>query len=234
MNRRKFNRITLALPWVAGLFGIDHASALTLEELTQGEAVRGLRAALERGTQAAIQQLGRQDGFLGNEKVRIPLPRQLDEVSGWLRRWGQGGRLDELITSMNRAAEAAVPLARDQMLHAVRAMTIEDAKRILAGGDTSVTEFFASKTREPLTQKFLPVVTQTTQQVRLADQYNQLAGRAADFGMMRREDANIEHYVTSKALEGLYYVIGEEERKIRKDPVGTGSALLRKVFGAIN
>jgi hypothetical protein len=233
MDRRQFNALALpllgaglALPW-----GV--AQALTLAEMSQGEAVRGLKAALERGARNAIGQLGQVNGFLGNDQVRIPLPQQLQDAESMLRRFGQGERLDELVTSMNRAAESAVPLAQDLMMAAVRGMTVSDGKKILEGGETSVTAFFAEKTRTPLSQKFLPVVTRSTQRVGLAGQYNAIAGKAADYGLLRREDASIEQYVTAKALDGLYHVIGEEERKIRRDPVGTGSALLSKVFGAI-
>ena len=209
------------------------ARALNLADLSQGEAVQGLKSALERGARQAITELGRLDGFLGREQVRIPLPRQLLEHEKMLRRLGQGKRLDALVTTMNRAAEAAVPQAQELMLGAVRQMTVEDGKKILRGGETSVTTFFADKTRLPLAQKFLPVVSQTTRQLDLAVQYQRLAGKAADFGLMKREDASIDPYVTGKALDGLYFMIGEEERKIRRDPVGTGSALLSKVFGAL-
>lgn len=232
MDRRKFN--TRGLLLLSGLgMTLDMAKALTLEQLSQGEITRGLKAALDRGVAQAIGQLGRLDGFLGNEKVRIPLPRKLEDGARMLRWLGQGPRLDELVVSMNRAAETAVPLARDLMVSAVKTMSVDDARKILSGGETSVSEFFAEKTRTPLAEKFLPVVTRTTQSVGAAEHYNQLAGKAADFGLMRREDANIEQYVTDKSLAGLYFVIGEEERKIRRDPVGTGSALLQKVFGAL-
>jgi len=216
----------LALRW-------PQAAALTLADISQSEAARGLKAALERGARQAVTQLGQTNGFLGNEKVRIPLPSQLEDAQRLLRTFGQGPRLDELVTRMNRAAEAAVPLAQDLMLAAVRGMTVDDARKILNGGETAGTDFFADKTRVPLAQQFLPVVTRSTEKVGLAEQYNQIAGRAADFGLLKREDASIQQYVTGKALDGLYLVIGEEERKIRRDPVGTGSALLGKVFGSL-
>ena len=231
MDKRKFNSWSVTM--LAAAWFPSFASAFTLDDLSQGDAGRALKAALERGARNAVGQLGQVNGFLGNDKVRIPLPRQLQDAESTLRRFGMGDRLDELVTSMNRAAEAAVPLAQDLMLGAVRAMSVDDAKRILNGGDTAVTGFFAEKTRMPLGQKFLPVVTRTTEKVGLAGQYNQIAGKAADFGLMKREDASIQQYVTGKALDGLYLVIGEEERKIRRDPVGTGSALLSKVFGAL-
>jgi hypothetical protein len=233
MDRRKFTG--LGWPLLAGVpaFWVLRAQALTLADLSQGEAVSALKSALERGARQAISQLGRADGFLGNAQVRIPLPKQLQDNEKMLRRLGQGRRLDELVTTMNRAAEAAVPQAQELMLNAVRQMTVDDGKKILQGGDTAVTGFFADKTRLPLAQKFLPVVTQSTERVGLAGQYNRLASKAADVGLMKREDASIQQYVTGKALDGLYSMIGEEERKIRRDPVGTGSALLSKVFGAL-
>lgn len=233
MDRREFNSVCLSLSGVCALLLSGPVQATSLAELSQGDAVKGLKAALEQGARAAVSSLGKTNGFLGNEKVRIPLPGYLNDAAQLLRTFGQGPRLDELVTAMNRAAEAAVPQARDMLLAAVRAMSVEDAKKILAGGDTSVTAFFAEKTRQPLTQKFLPVVTRSTEKVGAAAQYNQLAGKVAELGLMRREDASIQQYVTGKALDGLYFVIGEEERQIRRDPVGTGSALLSKVFGAL-
>ena len=111
-------------------------------------------------------------------------------------------------------------------------MSVTDAKKILTGGDTSVTEFFAEKTRAPLGERFLPIVTQSIEKVGLAQQYNAFAGKAASFGLVKKEDANLSQYVTGKTLDGLFTMIGEEEKKIRQDPVGTGSAILQKVFGA--
>jgi len=124
-------------------------------------------------------------------------------------------------------------LAQDTLVSAVKSMSFQDARAILGGGDTSVTQFFADKTRQPLSQKFLPVVTKTTAQVNLAEKYNQVAGKAASMGLIKEDQVSIERYVTDKTLDGLYLMIGEEEKKIRKDPVGTGSALLQKVFGSL-
>jgi len=233
MDRREFNSVWLPLWGLGPALLAGQAHALSLADLSQGDAAKGLKAALEQGVRAAVSSLGKTDGFLGNEKVRIPLPGYLNDASQLLRTFGWGARLDELVTAMNRAAEAAVPQARDMLLAAVRSMSVDDAKKILAGGDTSVTDFFAAKTRQPLTQKFLPVVTRSTEKVGAAAQYNQLAGKVAELGLMRREDASIQQYVTGKALDGLYFMIGEEERQIRRDPVGTGSAVLGKAFGAL-
>jgi hypothetical protein len=134
---------------------------------------------------------------------------------------------------MNRAAEAAVPMAKDLLVGAVKSMSVTDAKKILSGGDTAVTGFFAEKTREPLGVKFLPVVTKATEKVGLAEKYNRVAAKAQGLGLVKKEEANIQQYVTGKSLDGLFFMIGEEEKKIRKDPVGTGSAILKKVFGAL-
>lgn len=201
--------------------------------LTEGDANAGIRTALERGAVAAVSLLGRTDGFLGNPLVKIELPGYLKDAAKLLRATGQGARLDELVTAMNRAAEAAVPAARPLLVNAVKVMSVEDGLEILRGGDDSATQFFADKTRTPLQAQFLPIVTQATRRVSLADKYNAVARKASGFGLVRDEDANIQQYVTGKALDGLYRIIGEEEKKIRKDPVGTGSAILKKVFGGL-
>ncbi len=134
---------------------------------------------------------------------------------------------------MNRAAEAAVPAAKPLLLNAVKSMTVRDAKGILGGDETSVTDFFAQRTRDPLSVKFLPIVTQATEKVDLARKANALMGRLGPLGLGDKQPQTIEQHVTAKALDGLYLMIGEEERKIRQDPVGTGSAILKKVFGGL-
>lgn len=201
--------------------------------LSEGDANAGIRAALERGADSAVALLGRTDGFLGNPLVRIELPGSLREAARLLRATGQGARLDELVTAMNRAAEAAVPAARPLLVNAVKRMSVEDGLQILRGGDDAVTQFFAGKTREPLHAEFLPIVTRATEKVALADKYNAVARKASGFGLVKGDEANLQQYVTGKALDGLYRLIGEEEKKIRRDPVGTGSALLKKVFGGL-
>jgi Protein of unknown function (DUF4197) len=236
MHRRKFNQLTAGTLGSLILAAYQQAHALALGDLaniSNSDASAGLKTALEKGAIAAVALLGRTDGFLGNPKVRIPLPGYLEEASQLLKNFGQGKRIDELVTSINRAAEAAVPMGRDLLVSAVRGMNVNDAKKILTGGETSVTAFFAEKTREPLGIKFLPVVSKATEKVGLANKYNDVAGKAAGFGLVKKEDANIQQYVTGKSLDGLYLIIGEEEKKIRQDPVGTGSAILKKVFGAI-
>ena len=236
MQRRTFNQSVTRSLALFILATYQRAYALSLGDLagvTNAEAGAGLKTALEKGALAAVALLGQTDGFLGNPKVRIPLPGYLEEASRLLRNFGQSKRIDELVTSLNRAAEAAVPMGKDLLVSAVRAMNVNDAKSILQGGETSVSTFFADKTRVPLGVRFLPVVTKATEKVGLANKYNEFAGKAAGFGLVKKEDANIQQYVTSKSLDGLYLIIAEEEKKIRQDPVGTGSAILQKVFGAM-
>lgn len=233
MQRRQFTQSTTAMIGLLVLAAHQQARALSLGDLTEGDASKGIKVALEKGALAAVALLGKTDGFLGNPKVRIPLPGFLEDASKLLKLTGQGKRVDELVTSMNRAAEAAVPMGKDLLVGAVKSMSVSDAKNILSGGDNSVTQFFAEKTRTPLGEKFLPIVTRATEKVGLANQYNKVAGKAAGIGLVKSEDANIQRYVTGKSLDGLYTIIGEEERKIRQDPVGTGSAILKKVFGAL-
>ncbi|WP_294636400.1 DUF4197 domain-containing protein [uncultured Aquabacterium sp.] len=208
------------------------ALALSLADLSNQDASAGVKAALEKGALAAVGLLGRSGGFLDNPKVRIPLPGYLEDAARLLKMTGQGKRVDELVTSMNRAAEAAVPPGQDLLVGAVKSMSVSDAKKILTGGDNAVTTFFADKTRAPLGEKFLPVVTQTTEQVGATKAYDRIASKASAAGLVKPEEASVARYVTGKTLDGLYTIIGEEERKIRQDPVGTGSALLQKVFGA--
>jgi hypothetical protein len=233
MNRRQFNLGSVSLGALILMAAMDRAHALTLADLSNADASKGLKTALEKGALAAVGILGAQDGFLGNDKVRIPLPGYLQDASNLLRTFGQGARVDELLTAMNRGAEAAVPMAKDLLVKTVQSMTVTDAKGILAGGQTAVTEFFEGKTRPALATKFLPVVTKATAKVGLADKYNQVAGKASELGLVKKEDANIQQYVTGKTLDGLFFMIAEEEKKIRQNPVGYGSAIMTKVFGVL-
>ena len=224
MHRRQFTAGVV----FGGLLGAAPVWAAGLGEV---DAAQGVRSALERGALAAIGLLGRTDGFLGNPLVRIPLPGILEDAAGLLKFSGQQHKVDELVTAMNRAAEAAVPQARTLLLNTAKSISVDDAVSIVRGDDTAVTDYFARKTRAPLGEQFLPIVSRATERVALADKFNAVAGRAAKLGLLKGDDANIQRYVTGKTLNGLYLMIGEEERKIRRDPVGTGSAILRKVFG---
>lgn len=207
---------------------------LPTEAMALGEtdAALGVRAALERGALAAVAQLGRQGGFLDHPTRRIELPSGLQKAAKLLKAAGQGRRVDELVLAMNRAAEQAVPAGRQVLVQTVKGLSVEDALQLVRGrGDDAVTRFFETKTRAPLSERFLPLVRQATEKQKLAEKYNAVAGQAAGLGLLKDEDSNVASYVTRKALDALYAVIAEEEQKIRQDPVGTGSALLKKVFG---
>ncbi len=233
MQRRHF---TLAAWGSAGsllLFASVQAHALSLADLSNADASSGLKGALEQGATAAVRLLGQDGGFLNNPQVRIGLPGYLADAARMMKRLGQGRRIEELETALNRAAESAVPMGRDLLVGAVRNMSVLDAKNILAGGDRSVTQFFSDKTRAPLGAKFLPVVTQATRQVGLAQQYNTFASKAAGFRLIRQEDASVEQYVTGKTLDGLFHVIGEQEQQLRQNPAAAASAVVQKVFGAL-
>lgn len=223
MRRRQFT--------TGGVFLAAAGPGLAWAAFGETDAAQAVRLALERGANAAVDQLGRADGFLGNPQVRIPLPGALNGAAKLLKATGQQKQVDALITAMNRAAEAAVPQARKLLVSTAKSISVDDAIKIVRGGDTSVTDYFASKTRAPLAQQFLPIVTQATEKVDLASQYNAVAGQAAQFGLLKGDEVNVQRYVTAKSLDGLFLMIGEEERKIRRDPVGSGSAILKKVFG---
>lgn len=209
------------------------AAVAQLDRLTQRDALAGLRTALERAADAAVAALGRADGFLGNPKVRIELPESLQRGERMARRLGLGNELDALVVAMNRAAEAAVPEARKLLVDAAKKMSARDAKAIVAGGDTAATQYFRKTSDERLQARLRPIVQSATAKVGVAQRYREFAGPAASLGLVKSEHADLDEYVTRKALDGLYFMLGEEEKKIRKDPVATGSAVLRKVFGAL-
>jgi len=208
-------------------------AAAGVDALSSADINAGLKEALTRGVDAAVAQLGQVNGFFGNPALRIPLPPTLQKAEKAMRMFGMGKQADELVLSMNRAAEAAVPEAKPLLVDAVKSMTLEDAKGILTGGQTSATDYFRKKTETTLTERFGPIVKETTDKVGLAQQYNQFAGMAAQFNLIDKKQANVEQYVTKQALDRLYTVIGEKEAAIRANPLQAGSDLLKKVFGAV-
>lgn len=218
---------------LAALFLSLTAHALTLDQLTSQDAAGGLREALTQGANKAVSTLGTPDGFLGNPKVRIPLPGQLEKAAGLMRSLGMGGQVNELETAMNRAAEAAVPEARKLLVDSIKSMSVQDAKGILTGGDNAVTDYFRRTTSAPLGEKFKPIVQQAMAKAKLSEAYDRFAGKAAKFGALKPEDSQLDGYVTRKALDGLYLMIGEEEKAIRQNPVGAAGDLAKKVFGAL-
>lgn len=223
-------RILLGVSLLAASFA---AAAVTLDDLSSKDAAGGLRAALSQGVGAAVTQLGANNGFLNDPKVAIPLPATLEKADRALRMVGMSGEADELRVTMNHAAEQAVAQARPVFEDAVRHMSLADAKSILTGGDDAGTQYFRRTTSTQLTAKFKPVVAGATARLSLAAKYDQFAGKAAQFGLISREDANLNDYVTAKALDGLFSRIADEERAIRKNPLGQANALIKKVFGAL-
>jgi len=210
-----------------------NAQAINFDDLSNRDAVAGLKEALNKGATNAVGKLGKADGFFSNDRVKIPLPESMQKLDRTLRKFGMGNYADELELTMNRAAEAAVPEAKSLLIAAVKEMSVQDAKSILTGGDTSATEYFRGKTSGKLTQKFLPIVQQATAKVGVAQKYNELAGNAARFGLIDESQTNLENYITQKTLAGLFLIIADEEKEIRAHPVEQGSKLLRKVFGSL-
>jgi hypothetical protein len=206
--------------------------ALDVNSLSNADASAGLKKALDQGIDNAVGKLGVPGGFLDDPKVKIPLPPKLAKAEGALRLMGMGGQADELETAMNRAAESAVPESKVLLKQALKQMTLADAKRILTGGDDAATQYFKQATDAPLKVKFAPIIDRATAKVKLAESYNKIAEKGVALGVLKPEDANIQAYVTEKTLDGLYLMMAEEERAIRKDPMGQASALLKKVFGA--
>lgn len=209
------------------------AIALGIDDLSNKDTASGIKEALSKGAEVAVGQLGKPGGFMGDARVKIPLPDGLRQAEGVMRKLGMSKQADELIEAMNRAAETAVVEARPILVNAVKNMGFDDAKGILTGGEDAATQYFKRTTSAPIGEKFLPIVKKATAKVQLADKYNQYAGKAAKFGVIDEKDANLDAYVTQKALDGLYLMIAEQEKSIRKDPIGTGSSILKKVFGAI-
>ncbi len=217
----------------AALVLLPSLATAQLDKLSNQDAVSGLKAALEKGSAVAVAALGKTDGFFGNQQVKIPLPESIRSAEKIMRNVGMGKYADELILTMNRAAEAAVPEAKVLFVNAVKNMSVQDAKGVLTGGNTAGTEYFKRATSEQLRAKFLPIVQSATKKVDLASKYNQYADKGAKFGLVKKEDANLDSYVTQKALDGLFFMVAEEEKKIRANPVQAGSDILKKVFGAL-
>lgn len=209
------------------IFSTDSTS-----KLSNGDIVDGLKEALEVGTTNTVDLTGKVDGYFGNAAIKILLPKQLDTVEQGLRLLGQGQKVDELVLAMNRAAEKAAPAAKDIFWSAIKGMSFDDARKILAGGDTAATDYFREKTSAALTEKFRPVVDESMKQVGVVQQYDQLVGayKSVPFASAL-PSFDLQAYVVGKALDGLFTVLGEQEKKIRTDPAAQVTSLLKKVFG---
>lgn len=216
----------------AGGFAARDAQAVSWSDITNQDAAAGLKSALNSSTLKAIEKLGVVDGFWNNAKVKIPLPKVLEDARGILNTLGMRKQAEELHLSINRAAETAVTEAKPVFVGAIKAMTVQDAKGIISGGQDSGTQYFKSKTSDTLRGKFLPVVKKVTERVGLAKKYNDLAGRGAQLGVIKGDQASVETFVTQKALDGLFLMMADEEKAIRADPVGRGTDIVKKVFGA--
>lgn len=217
----------------AGLLLSASAFALSLGDLSQSDATGGLKDALTQGAQIAVKQLGVPGGFSNNKDVRIELPGKLGKVASKMKQFGMGAQVEQLETSMNQAAEAAVPQAQVLLVDAVKKMSVSDAKGILSGGKDSATQYLDKTSREQIRARFLPIVKQATDKVGLAQKYNAFAGQAASLGVVDAKDSNVEGYVTEKALDGLFEMIAKQEEGIRANPAAAATSLAKKVFGAL-
>lgn len=219
--------------FLAGLVISTQAMALDLGSLSNADAVGGLKDALTQGASVAVSKLGVENGFLGNDKVKIPLPDAIKKVESGMRLIGMQKQADELVTAMNRAAEQAVPEAKALLVASIKSMSVQDAKGILTGSNTAATEYFRKTTSGQLAAKFLPIVKKATAKVGLAEKYNNIAGKGVALGLVDAKQAKIEDYVTQKALDGLFLMVAEQEQAIRKDPVGTATGMAKKVFSLL-
>ncbi len=190
----------------------------------------GLKEALKIGTENTVNLTGRLDGYFLNQTIKILMPEKLRNLEKGLRTIGYGPQVDEFVLNMNRAAERAAPFAKQIFWDAIGEMTFEDARTILSGHETAATEYFKSKTTDKLALAFRPVVDQAMNEVGVTRQYNELVGRFQAIPFVKSESFDIDHYVVTKALDGLFYVLGEEERKIRIDPAARVTDLLKEVF----
>jgi hypothetical protein len=198
----------------------------------QDDYTRGLQEVLLNGTLSAVKSLGRDGGFLKNLRVKIPMPKPLQPVEKTLRFVGQGRVADDFIAAMNHAAEKAVPVAVDVFKDSIKQMTFTDARNIIRGPDDAATQFFRRTSERRLSEKFLPIVRKFTEQVGVTAQYKRMIEQSGPLARFAGRDAvDLDEYVTQKALDGLFLLIADEERRIRRDPLARTSDLLRIIFG---
>lgn len=200
--------------------------------LAEGEVVQGLREALAKGTRSAVLELGRRDGFWTNSRYQIPLPQSLVKADGFIRAAGFGPQIDELHLSFNRAAEQAVPVAADVFSKSVSQLSITDARQILSGPSDAATQYFRRTTADTLATQFKPLVARVTAQSGLVQQYEKLMAAAGPMSLMMGAQADVNTYVTERALDALFKRIAVEEASIRENPAARTSDVLKKVFGS--
>jgi len=199
--------------------------------LTDAKVASGLKEALQIGTQNAVNLTGKADGYFRNQAIKILMPEKLRTLESGLRAVGYGPKVDEFVLSMNRAAERAAPAAKQIFWDAIGAMTFDDAQKILKGSETAATEYFRGKTGDKLAAAFRPTVEQATSEVGVTRQYKELVGRYQAIPFAKTESLDVDHYVVTTALDGLFHVLGEEEKKIRTNPTARVTDLLKEVFG---
>jgi hypothetical protein len=207
--------------------GLGNASVLS-----DSKVASGLKEALRIGAEKSVKLTGRTDGYFGNEAIKILMPANLRPLEKGLRVMGYGPKIDGFILSMNRSAEAAAPAARRIFGDAIMAMTFDDARRILSGGDSAATDYFKAKTTSQLTEAFKPVVEKTMSQNGVTQQYRALTDQYKSIPFARNQSFDIDKYVVTKALDGLFYELADQERQIRKNPAARTTSLLKEVFGA--
>lgn len=211
----------------------DNSDSSALSAFSNKDQIASLKQALTQGAQTAVKGLARENGYFGNDKVRIPLPESLQSADRLLRNFGMGRYADELVTSMNRAAEAAVPEAKKLLVDAVKKMTVEDASGILTGADDAATQYFRKHTETALAGKFKPIVNKSMRRVQLAQKYDRFAGKGAQLGLVEERDAKLDDYITRKALDGLFLMMAEQEKAIRANPLQATGNLAKKVFSIL-
>lgn len=191
----------------------------------------GLKEALSIGTENAVKSVSRNDGYFGNKIIKILMPENIQKVAKVMKQVGYQKEVDEFILSMNRAAEKAAPMAVSFFVDAIKQMTFDDARKILGGKDTAATEFFKAKTSEKIYTAFKPVVSSSMDEVGATLSYKNMMGKYETLPFVDKQSLDLDHYVTNKALDGLFFMVGEEEKKIRKDPAAQVTDLLKTVFG---
>jgi hypothetical protein len=191
----------------------------------------GLKEALSIGTEKAVNSVSQVDGYFANRAIKILMPEKLQKVGDVLRQVGYKKEVDDFVLSMNRAAEKAAPKALSFFVDAIKGMTFEDARKILSGGDTAATEFFRAKTHDKLYNTFEPIISSSLDQVGATRSYKEMMSKYESIPFMSKESFDLDRYVTNKALEGLFYMVGQEEKKIRTDPTARVTDLLKQVFG---
>ena len=237
-------RIVIAAAFLASLATLSNAG--WLEEVggllgggktpggvpDEAQVVSGLKEALSVGTANAVAATSKADGYFANQAIRILMPDKVRKAADVLGKFGYQKEVDDFVLSMNRAAEKAAPRAKAHFVDAIREMTFEDARKILDGGDTAATEYFRGKTQKKLYDDFRPAVSASMDEVGVTRSYKSMVGKYSSLPLMKSpESIDLDHYVTGKALDGLFYMLGQEERKIRTDPAARVTDLLKDVFG---